>query len=496
MHVSLTQRLAGVAILTIVLIGLVRLADAPLAGAATLSPFGITSFTMQTTAPTEEIEVPYKAINGLNETGVEFINRPYQFTQAGGHPWALTTTLEFTTKKQITTEHEVLAEPTQEAKDIVVNLPPGLVGDPVAVPSCPLALLGRGERCPADTQIGVWHIYHGADNQLLAPIVNVTPEAGQSAEFAFENSTPLQTPLLAGHLVHTAQGYGLTVASNSLPNLGTYRVETTFWGVPGDPSHDRMRGLFCRNQDAQYPMACQGGNEPFGSTAIPFLTLGTDCSAGPQTATLRVDSWEEPGSVGPNGVYTEQWKTATTTMPGLTGCDLLGFAPRVAVEPDTLLADEPVGLGVDVQVPQSESPTAAGTPDLRDATVTLPEGVSVSPGVVDGIRACNATGPEGINIPPKGACPPTPNLKRRDSVANSSSRPDTVLTPQSSAPQKRSRRCSPNPSRVTSSLRGRAAAEQGKRPAANRMRSTGISTSSTSNSAARARSATLGSISR
>jgi hypothetical protein len=403
MHTHTALRGAFVSSLLIaVLSGCVLLVTAPLAGAAPL-PFGITSFTMQTTEPTEELEVTRDG-----NTGSEFINRPYLFTQAGGHPWALTTTLELTTREVETKSNGVLAEPTQEAKDIVVNLPPGLVGDPVAVPRCSLALLGRGERCPADTQIGVWHVYKGADNEFIAPIVNVTPEAGQSAEFAFENQTPVLTPLLTGHLVHTPQGYGLTVASNSLPNLGTYKVESTFWGVPGDPSHDRMRGMFCSNVNAGFPLTCSGGNEPFGSTAIPFLTLGTDCSAGPQMATLRVDSWEEPGSVGPNGAYTEQWKTATTTMPGLTSCDVLGFAPRVVVEPDTLLADEPVGLGVDVQVPQSESPTAAGTPDLRDATVTLPEGVSVSPGVVDGIRACNATGPEGINIPPEGSAPANP----------------------------------------------------------------------------------------
>jgi hypothetical protein len=68
------------------------------------------------------------------------------------------------------------------------------------------------------------------------------------------------------------------------------------------------------------------------------------------------------------------------------------------MRPDTLLADEPVGLGVDINVPQPEQPGITATPHLRDATVTLPEGMSVSPGVVDGIEACDATGPRGINV--------------------------------------------------------------------------------------------------
>jgi hypothetical protein len=38
------------------------------------------------------------------------------------------------------------------------------------------------------------------------------------------------------------------------------------------------------------------------------------------------------------------------------------------------------------------------TPDLRDLEVTLPEGMTVSPGAADGLRACAASGPEGINL--------------------------------------------------------------------------------------------------
>ena len=111
---------------------------------------------------------------------------------------------------------------------------------------------------------------------------------------------------------------------------------------------------------------------------------------------MRADSWEEPGSVR-EGRYTG-YAEATTTMPAVTGCNRLSFAPEIEVQPDTLLADEPVGLGVDVKVPQSEQPRTTATPHLRDAVVTLPEGVSISPGIVDGIQACNESGPEGINF--------------------------------------------------------------------------------------------------
>ena len=118
--------------------------------------------------------------------------------------------------------------------------------------------------------------------------------------------------------------------------------------------------------------------------------MPTDCSAGPQSFTQTADSWQEPG------VYTDK----TEVFPAVTGCNLLAFnaGTGIGVEPDTQAADEPVGLGVNLKIPLNESPETNTTPAVRDTTVTLPEGMSVSPDVVDGIQACNATGPEGINI--------------------------------------------------------------------------------------------------
>jgi hypothetical protein len=45
-----------------------------------------------------------------------------------------------------------------------------------------------------------------------------------------------------------------------------------------------------------------------------------------------------------------------------------------------------------------EDPSGLATSHLRDAAVSLPQGMSVNPGAVDGVRACEAEGPEGINI--------------------------------------------------------------------------------------------------
>ncbi len=373
------------------------------AGAAEAKPLEVTNFTMQTIESTEEV---YLGQSGYSQV-YEFRNRPYAFTQAGGHPWALTTTGEFANEllQDQTGLYKGGSAPTRDPRDIVVDLPPGLLGDPQAVPRCPLATLTEGAHagpvrlCPADTIIGWYQLRFFGGHTILAPIVNMTPPPGESAEFALENTTPQFVQLLTAHLVRTVDGeYGFTVSSNEIPLVGLERFELTFWGVPADPRHNAMRGKICRSDYPAYgeERFCEGGDEPAGVPPVPFLSMPTDCAGGPEKATMRADSWQEPGSVH-EGHYTG-YTEATATLPGATGCNGMSFSPGIEVQPDTLLADAPVGLGVNVQVPQSEQPGALATPHLRDAVVTLPGGLSISPGIVDGIQACNESGPEGINF--------------------------------------------------------------------------------------------------
>ena len=357
------------------------------------------SFTKLTVEPTESTRV----IQESGEDEYSINNVPYKqpYTQAGGHPWALTSKFEFATEATGADQFgEITMLPVRDPKDVVGSLPPGLLGDPMAVPRCSLTIVTNGEQCQGDTQIGVYHLHHNGVKELLGPIVNVTPEAGQSAEFALENEDGhVITPLLTAHLVRTSEGYGFDLADSGVPTVGVRSVELTFWGVPADPSHDAMRGRFCGKSYANDALRCDSvGGEVSHLPPVPFLSMPTDCTAGPQTLTLRADSWEEPGSVV-NGKYTG-YTEAATPFPAVTGCNLLQFnaGTGVTLEPETQTADQPNGLGLGLKIPLNEGPGTNTTPALRDALVTLPEGMSVSPGVVDGIEACEATGPDGINI--------------------------------------------------------------------------------------------------
>jgi hypothetical protein len=353
--------------------------------------YKIESFSLQTTIPREVHEVR----GGIG--GHTVVNEPYGFTQAGGHPVALTFKIRFPTEEG-ELSHEL--DPTQDAKDIVTTLPAGLLGNPTALPTCSLSVLTGGHAsCSPDAQVGDVRIELTNKKEALAPIYNVTPEVGQSAEFALEIQG--SETFLTAHLVRSAEGYAITVEDNGITPIGVIEAELTFWGVPAESRFDWLRGLRCSSSDGVEPLCTSfivGGNESSGAAPVPFLTMPTDCSVGPEDAMVRTDSWERPGKIGINGAYSRQFKTADWQMPGVTGCGALPFAPGIEVEPDTSLADEPVGLGVDLKVPQSEEPGTLAAPEVRDAVVTLPEGMSISPGIVDGLQACNQSGPEGINF--------------------------------------------------------------------------------------------------
>lgn len=386
-------------VLIVALAGVLSMASAPLARASgEAKQLAVTKFTVETT---RAVETP------ISSSSYGFENVAAPLTQAGSHlngvggtADAVTGTIGFETEEVHTAEGSALV-PTRDPKHIAVLLPPGLLGNPTAVPRCPLKqALTFGSPCPASTQVGIAVAHVLGGEGLVGPIVNVIPEAGQSAEFAIENTLKVSA-LLTGHVVRTAEGYGLAIVSSGTSNVQLTSVETTFWGVPAAEIHDPERGLFCsllKNSSWDCGSSTGGGGEKSGEPEVPFLTLPTNCAAGPEAATLKADSWEEPVRYEGGRIVEGQYAEATARMAGVTGCGLLQFDPGIGVEPDTSLADAPVALGVNLTVPQFEESQRLATPELRSAVVTLPLGMSISPGIVDGIQACNESGPEGINF--------------------------------------------------------------------------------------------------
>lgn len=360
----------------LVSVGLACMSSAPAyAVGAEAKPFAIAGFSMQTT---RAIATPF----GPGLPGYGFVNEPYSFTQADGHPYALTTTIKFATE-EVAEGH---LTPTRDPENLLIELPPGLSADPLAVTRCPRTQAIEGGSCPVDSQIGVFVLRFSSGKAVLGAIADLTPEAGQAAELGLITPYKIAFPL-SGHIVRTPAGYGLALAVNGLPELGITSVETTLWGVPAATIHDPQRGLSCTATSENW--SCEGGGAKDGETSVPFLSMPSDCSAGSQTARIWADAWQESA----------RYVQVQSTLPPATGCDGLPFAPEIEVSPDTLLADTPVGLSVNVASAQSEAAQAVSAPPLRTVRMTFAQGLSISPGVADGLRACERDGAEGIDMP-------------------------------------------------------------------------------------------------
>ncbi|MFI4971279.1 MAG: hypothetical protein ACHP7H_01255, partial [Hyphomicrobiales bacterium] len=312
-------------------------------------------------------------------------------TQAGSHPFQLTTTLVMNQ----TADRKPIALP----KDLRFNLPPGLVGNPNAATQCTLAnfsaFVEEANLCSPSSVVGVAAV---TVNEPLAkvftktvPVFNLVPAQGEPARFGFEVIG--KVPIVIDTSVRSGSDYGVVVSvSNATQVAGLLSSEVTFWGVPGDPRHNQSRGWECvagGEFQKQVGRLCPTSSEV---PRQPFLTLPTSCPSNPAseplTSSVEADSWAQPGSFL-SAEYS--WLSGAGQPIGMDGCNQLPFTPAINVTPEVHSASTPTGLSVNVEVPQKTTLEANGLAeaDVRDTTVTLPAGVELSPSAANGLQACS-----------------------------------------------------------------------------------------------------------
>jgi len=339
-------------------------------------------------------------------------------TQAGSHPFSAGTEFFLTS----TLSAQGVEYATEELRDAAVQIPPGLVGNPQALAAhCTEAQL-VDETCPPESQVGTVIVWSngpattpGSPLPLYRSVFALDPPRGTPAAFGF-NVLDSITHVFAS--VRTGEDYGVTVTAKNAPQtLPIAGVTFSFWGVPADPAHDAERAcannqdLGCVSSDAVHPK--------------PFLTLPTSCvGPGPNNSVLT--TLDASGWAGGEGAA--EFLSHDNTMPfpnpiGTEGCNALGpgFQPTLQARPTTNVADAPSGLDVDLHIPQHENcdpgpPVSCetATAQLKDTTVTLPEGLVVNPSGANGLGACSSsqfgytlTDPDGTihTTPDPASCP-------------------------------------------------------------------------------------------
>jgi hypothetical protein len=305
--------------------------------------------------------------------------------QAGSHPFQFTTTFDISESITRGAGPDAGREepvPSVLPKDVDVKLPPGLVGNPTAYPRCTLAQFSA-ERCAADTVLGVATVkVHEILGMITdaVPIFNLEPSEGEPARFGF---APAGVPVFLETAVRTGSDYGVSVRAENVPETVGFLANTlTFWGVPGDSRHDPAREA-----------APTSGGAFSQSDPEPFLSLPTSCT-GELQSSLEMDAWEQPGVFVPEPPASSGDPLfASLPMPALDGCSLPPFAAEIRVSPDSPAASSPSGVSADVHVPQAEALNEEGLApaDVKNITVTLPEGVTPNPSVADGLAVCTLT---------------------------------------------------------------------------------------------------------
>jgi hypothetical protein len=301
-------------------------------------------------------------------------------TQAGGHPNSLRT--NFDVVSAVNRASGNFIEPTrsvEDVKDIVVDLPPGLVGDPQAAPQCPLHDLVSGATssgCPGASQVG-WVSFNASGSyegefvnqgRQNVPVYNMVPEHGYPAEFGFIFA---EKPLLM---------YASVVGNDAATH-----VRVSVPGIPASQALSFQGAVVTFFGDP----AVQDG---LPSSPVAFFTNPSECSGEPLVTSIHADSWQNPGADNADGTPAfsdPAWKGDTAETPTVEGCGALHFNPTMSLTPDVLQAGAPTGLSVNLEVPQSTDPSIPATPDVKNVVVKLPAGVVLSPSAANGLGACS-----------------------------------------------------------------------------------------------------------
>lgn len=305
--------------------------------------------------------------------------------QAGDHPYV--------SRFHFTLSSTDFFRPEGNVKNVTVDLPPGMIGNPTATPALctpeQLTIADQYHDCPPGSQVGIAHVYwanFGVDKSFVAtnpedlPVFNVVPKHGAPATFAFVASGVVANVVAR---VRTGADYGVSAdargISQAVPLVG---ADIDLWGVPADPSHDAER--YCRGMNILLPGAfgCQGSGD-----TTPFLTNPTNCAAGPVPTIFNFASWQQPDVFISRTLMEDRNGNATA----MQRCDQVPFTPAISVRPTSRQPDSPSGLDVELTVPTDglEDPGTLAQGHVKRVQLTIPDGMTVSPSSADGLGACS-----------------------------------------------------------------------------------------------------------
>jgi hypothetical protein len=315
-------------------------------------------------------------------------------------------------------------------RNLTVKLPPGMIGNPQAVAPCPWAILmlGVAESVCANSIVGVarnWTLTYPGESGIGqdqaprdVPIYNTETIGGEPARLAtdwrVDGSIPPLPIVFAARQRKQPDGHvdvGIDSFTNNIPAY--WSPQRKFLKI-----YEQNITLFSR-APVTHTQPDYTDTYPEAPGAKPFFSNPTSC--GEKTVTLVANSWEE-GSADQVTSHAE-----ASDSFNITGCDNSATQPKldrpasdpggadaaaVTAGPDfsrggTDQAGAPTAYTVKVHMPDTEQSAVHGS-HLKEATVTLPKGVTLAPGAGNGLEGCDASqfnldDPDGAMSCPAGS---------------------------------------------------------------------------------------------
>jgi hypothetical protein len=305
--------------------------------------------------------------------------------EAGSHPVSLNLDLSL---------NQAGGANERDLRDLSLELPPGVLENPTAVPTCSQADFGTprsspfesslsGESCPDATQLGTITLrssFGGGETRTFG-LFNLAPPPGSPAELG---ASAYGMPLLFVPAIRQGQGesdYAITLQARNLSQLlDVSGLEISIWGTPWSILHNEQRGNCLKETEPAFGWAKCSVGRPAKNPAVAYLTLPTSCD-GPLHFTASARSWQQSAS-----------SSLASQLPPLGDCESLAFAPEAHAALTNPRASSPSGYQFRINVDTSGvlRPDQRAPSPVRRAVIALPEGVTINPSVGSGLGVCNS----------------------------------------------------------------------------------------------------------
>jgi hypothetical protein len=280
-----------------------------------------------------------------------------------------------------------LFRPIGPVKTIRVDLPPGLTVNPQATatrctqaefdtPVGPTELPG----CASTSQVGEERLTlkieaNGAEvpptpGVTQVPLYNMVPDFGEPAKFGFKIGGPgaKKTVYLNTEVAWESDYHESFTIHLPTPNPGTRSWKSRLVNF-GNKTTEGSNGTYITN-----PTTC------FSSQLPPY--------EGIYTTFLRAESVALPEANFPASAT--PFGSDLSLPEGLTqtGCASVPFNPGINVSPGTDKVDSPATPTIETTLPFVTGGETQSESHLRNASITLPEGMGLNPSAANGLQSC------------------------------------------------------------------------------------------------------------